>query len=192
MVRQSTAISGEKSAQWMSRGNAVYLEGRSHIDGVDALAVDMERKWGAGRLRLLVEQEWRLRFDSQAVKWNQAVWHGDLDDVAREAGRMINAWRKLDALAEQAGSAPMSAERWEVALDDGSVAVIVRSPSEANRVVADGRCLNVYSLEEIARLLAGYRELAIAKAVFPGATVTAVREPVDPKWSVELDDEIPF
>lgn len=190
-AKQNT-LAPASTAQWMNRGSAVYIEGKAHLDGVDALAVEMERKWGAGRLRLLVEPEWRAKFDSQRVKLNHACWHGDFDDVQREAGRMQSAWRKLDALAAEAGKAPIAPEVWEIALEDGKVAAIVRSPSEAHAVAAEGRWVNVYSLEEIARLLHGFPALAAAKITFPGATVVAVREPTDPKWSEVLDDEIPF
>jgi len=41
------------------------LAARSVIDGVDHVAVEMERKWGVGRLRLLVDDDLRQRFDQQ-------------------------------------------------------------------------------------------------------------------------------
>ena len=39
-------------------------------DGVDEVAVTMERKWGVDRLRRLVSVDLRERFDRQARKWN--------------------------------------------------------------------------------------------------------------------------
>ena len=36
---------------------------RAALDGVDAVATAMERKWGVGRLRLLVSDDLRARFD---------------------------------------------------------------------------------------------------------------------------------
>jgi hypothetical protein len=47
-------------------------------------------------------------------------------------------------------------------------------------VRADGRQIQVYTASEIGRLLAGFPALAKAKAAFPGATVTAVRQVSDP------------
>lgn len=179
-------------AQWMNRGNAVYLEGRAHIDGVDQLAVEMERTWGAGRLRLLVDVEWREKFDRQRIKLNKAVWEGDLEDVHRETGRMAAAWRKLHSLALEVNAAPLAPQVWETALDDGRVIAIVPTLTDAHAVAADGRRVDVYCLEEIGRIIQGFPEISKAKVIFPGATVIAVREPNDPLRSIELDDSIPF
>lgn len=179
-------------AQWMNRGNAVYLEGRAHIDGVDQLAVEMEGTWGAGRLRLLVDAEWREKFDRQRVKFNKAVWEGDLEDVHRETSRMASAWRKLHSLALEANAAPLAPQVWETALDDGRVVAIVRDMGEAQHIVSSGRRVDVYSLEEIGRIIQAFPEISKAKTTFPGATVIAARGPDDPLRSIELDDSIPF
>jgi hypothetical protein len=70
-----------------------YITAQSYIDGADQVAVEAERKWGAGRLRLLVSAELREKFDRQRYLYNQAIWHGDLEAVRREAQRMATAWR---------------------------------------------------------------------------------------------------
>lgn len=171
--------------------HACYLAGQSHIDGADALAIEMERVWGVGRLRLLVSNELREKFDSQRLKLNMAIQTGGVADVQREADRMCNAWRALDAAARAAGAPEMWADAWEVGLPDGSVAVLVRSVTEAHKVVADGRGRAVYTLAEIANLLHYFPALAKAKATWPGATVTAVRREIaDPLDA--LNDELPF
>src|SRR6185369_3513311 len=86
------------------RSHGEYIVGRSFLDGVDAMAVAMEAKWGNGRLRLLVTPELREKFDRQRYLLNGAINHGDLAAVIREANRMITAWRTLDTAAEQAGA----------------------------------------------------------------------------------------
>lgn len=187
-----TPLPRSTGAQWMNRGNAVYLEGRAHIDGVDQLAVEMERTWGAGRLRLLVDAEWREKFDRQRVKFNKAVWEGDLEDVHRETARMAAAWRKLHTLALEANAAQLAPQVWETALDDGRVVAIVRDISEAQHIASSGRRVDVYSLEEIGRIIQAFPEISKAKTTFPGATVIAARGPDDPLRSLELDDSIPF
>lgn len=181
-----------------------YLAGRAHIDEADATAADMEAKWGAGRLRLLVSCELREKFDRQRYLLNQAIWHGqDLDAVRREAGRMVKAWLALDKAAAAAGKAPLDPMVWEVVLPDGAVCAIVPSDAHASLVRADGRKMAVYTLEEIARLLSHDRSLVVAKLTFPGATVTAVRKaPPDPLESFSSsrggldqpfpDEELPF
>ena len=43
------------------------------IDGLDQVAVEMERKWGVGRLRFLVSDLLRARFDAQKAKLEAAI-----------------------------------------------------------------------------------------------------------------------
>lgn len=174
-----------------------YIAGRANVDAADKVAIEMEAKWGADRLRLLVNTELCEKFDRQRYKYNQAIWHGDLETLRQEAARMINAWRALDAAAEAAGACKQSPLVWEVALADGSVAAIVPDDGDAKWVIADeGRAIVVYSLEEIGRLLSAFPNIAQAKAVFPGATVTAVRKSIDDPLDglrdskADLDDPI--
>ena len=49
------------------------IAGKAHLDGVDALAAEMERKWGCDRLRLLVAADLREKFDRQRYFLNQAI-----------------------------------------------------------------------------------------------------------------------
>lgn len=174
------------------------IAGRAYLDEADMTAVEMERKWGAGRLRLLVGPELREKFDRQRYLLNQAIWHGDFEAVRREAQRMVKAWMALDRTATAAGKGTLSPEVWEIALDDGSVAAIVPDTAAAVGVQADGRKVAVYTIDEIARLLAGFPGLARAKETFPGATVERVARTIgDPlegvvDSDVPLDDEIPF
>lgn len=180
-----------------ARTNGTYISGRAYIDGADETACEMEAKWGADRLRLLVPAELREKFDRQRYLLNQAIWHGELEDVRRETGRMVNAWMTLDRVATEAGKQPLPPAVWEIALGDGSVAAIVPDHARAAMVNAEGRQVAVYTLDEIARLLTNYPEVAKAKLVFPGATVTEVRrtvsDPLSEFWDTKetLDDPIP-
>lgn len=189
-----TMMAGDHS--W-ARTNGTYISGRAYIDGADETASEMEAKWGADRLRLLVPAELREKFDRQRYLMNQAIWHGELEDVRREAGRMVNAWLALDRVATEAGKQPLPPAVWEVALGDGSVAAIVPDHARAAMVNAEGRQVAVYTLDEIARLLTNYPEVAKAKLVFPGATVTEVRrtvsDPLSEVWDSKetLDDPVP-
>lgn len=180
-----------------ARSHGTYIAGRAYIDGADETASEMEAKWGAGRLRLLVCPELREKFDRQRYLFNQAIWHGELEQVRRESQRMVSAWLALDRDAAANGKQPISPQVWEVALADGSVAAIVPSNDHAHAVIGEGRMLAVYTLDEIGRLLSNYPEVAKAKLTFPGATVTEVRRSVeDPLNAVHdtdgpLDDPIP-
>ena len=147
--------------------------------------------------RLIVGPELREKFDRQRYLLNQAIWHGELEDVRRESMRMVKAWLALNAAAEAAGKLPISPHVWEVALGDGSVAAIVPDNDHAHAVVAEGRQVAVYTLDEIARFLSVYPAIAKAKLTFPGATVTAVRRSVDdPLLAIhdtqaDLNDPVP-
>lgn len=177
-----------------------YIAGQEVVDDVDLIAVEMERKWGADRLRLLVGAELREKFDRQRYKFNQAVWHGSLEDVRQEGGRMVKAWQVLDRSATEAGKAQAAPEVWEVPLRNGSVVALVRDWRDA-AVMADqaaGRSVKVYTLDEIANLIENLPQLVKAKEVFPGAQVTRVGPPGrDPLLAIPdshapIDDVIPW
>ena len=155
------------SPQSWARTPGTMIAGQAHIDGVDHLAHRMELRWGAGRLRLLVSPELREKFDRQRYLLNAAIWHGDLEAVRRETSRMAAAWMALERAAVAARAPVLSPEAWEVRLEDGSVAAIVRSPEEAHAVVASGRKLAVYTLDEIGRILSHHSAVTEAKAHLP-------------------------
>ena len=73
---------------------------------------------------------------------------------------------------------------------------IVPDTAHAKSVIAEGRRLAVYTLEEIGRLLSAYPDIAKAKLVFPGAEVTEVRRSIeDPMGAIwdsteKLDDPL--
>lgn len=161
------------------------------IDGVDAVAVEMERKWGVGRLRLLVGDDLRERFDRQRRKFNKAIWSGEIADVERQANGMRKGWQALDRAAEQAGAEPLTPQAWEARREDGSVIALVRTAAEAHAVAREGRYLAVYTLDEIVRLIQAYPEVARAKEIFPGALVEDVRTRTDDiDW--EVGDVLPI
>jgi hypothetical protein len=180
-----------------ARTNGTYIAGRAYLDEADQTACEMETKWGADRLRLLVSSDLREKFDRQRYLLNQAIWHGELEDVRTQSGRMVKAWTALDTAATAGGKQPLAPTVWEVGLPEGRVAAIVQNDHDAHAVNAEGREVVVYTLEEIGRLLSGYPDIAVAKAVFPGATITSINRTVtDPLDAVHdtaagLDDPIP-
>jgi hypothetical protein len=185
------------SPQSWARTPGTYIAAQALIDGVDQVAIAMEERWGAGRLRLLVSAELRERFDRQRYLFNRSIWHGDLESIRRESSRMVTAWQALSRAAEVNGAAPLSPSIWEVTLEDGTVAAIVKTREEAKAVMPEGRKVVVYTLDELGRLLSNYRAVTEVKTTFPGATVVAIRRTVgDPldaltDSNLALDDEIP-
>lgn len=168
------------------------IAGQEAIDDASMAAIEMERKWGRGRLRLLVEADLREKFDRQRYLFSQAVWTGGLADVQREAKRMVSAWRALDRRATEAGRQTLPATVWEVTLADGTVAAIVKEPELAYQV-ADGRRAHVYTLAEIARLIDGFPLLAKVKEAFPGAEVERIGDEIkDPLDDLRFDVSAPI
>lgn len=171
----------------------------AYIQGVDHTVREAELRWGVDRLPLLVDAELRAKFNRQVVRWRAAIeaaWEADvltrdlLDAATAKASAMQRAYAALDAAASEAGHRPLSADVWEARLHDGTVAVIVRTLAEASAVVADGRALNVYSLDEIANIIDALPPaLARAKIVFPGSTIEPPRR--DLSW-IRNGEEIPF
>jgi hypothetical protein len=183
-----------------ARSHGTYIAGRAYLDEADQTAVEMESKWGVDRLRLLVGPELREKFDRQRYLLNQAIWHGELEDVRTQAMRMVKAWYALDAAAQDYGKQPLDPLVWEVVVkqtdehgaDSSYVAAIVPGNSHAYKVVAEGRKVAVYTLEEIGNLLAAMPKVAKIKELFPGATVTVTRKSVDDPLDGIHDTERPL
>jgi hypothetical protein len=193
----------EEFPDW-SRSNGSYIAGSSALDECDVVARGIEAKWGADRLRLLPQITIALRekFDRQRLLLNQAIWHGSLEDVTTQAGRMAKAWRVLDKTATEAGAVVLPPTVWETALSDGRVLAVVRTDEDADKVRQDGRALMVMSLEEFALVVEAMPSLVSeVKRLFPGAKVTKTsgdrdrlkgvpmpEMPID--WTV--GDDLPF
>lgn len=147
---------------------------KSIIDGVDFIATQMERKWGIGRLRLIVDDQLRTKFDAQFEKFNAAIEAGQTDLISVQAEGMKRAWQALDKAADTAGQKPLSAEVWEVTLPgSGRVVAVVRTSEEAH-LVATPDC-ETWTLSEISHLIEHAGTLvADIKRTFPGAEITAI------------------
>lgn len=196
MAKPKTLIHGDLSATptpepraW-AKSHGTYISGRAYLDEADKLAADMETKWGCGRLRLLVSPELREKFDRQRYLLNRAIWHGQLEDVRVESGRMVNAWKALDAAAEASGAGKLDPQIMEVVLDSGVVAAIVPDLHHAQFVKREDRRMDVYTLDEIGRLLSAFPTLGAIKESFPGAEVVRCKRSIDdPMDSIHDTDE---
>lgn len=158
----------------------------------DFVVNEYEAKWGIDRLPELVSTEMRDRFFKQREKLNAAIDNNDGKLVQHEVEVMCRAYVALEREAVAAGHKQLTGEYWETPLPDGRVLAITRSFDEAGKVAKDNRDLVVYSLEEIANILASkqretFDRINQVKAMFPGAAVTSLR-----KTNEIIDDEIPF
>ena len=157
------------------------------VDGVDALATAMETKWGRGRLRLLVTDDLRSRFDQQHHAWGEACQTYTLEEIRRQGDAMRRAWSALDKAATEAGATPLEPSVWETRLDDGTVLALCRDVASAF-TQSDNRRVEVWTLDEVARFISTQREVREVKKLFPGSLVTDVRSTRGP----DPNDDIPF
>ena len=161
---------------------------RAIVDGLDQLSREMERKWGVGRLRLLVSDLLRAKFDAQKDKLDAALLTERETYIRTQADGMKRAWAALDKIAREAGEQPLSPEAWECVLPGtGEIVSIVRTEAEADHICRECR---VFTLDEIARVIEGLPDAVLeAKQVFPGTLVTRVSKP---KIDWERGDDLPF
>ncbi len=164
-----------------------HASSQSVLDGLDETARQMEMTWGVGRLRVLVSDFLRLKFDAQAEKLNTAITDGKPEFIVVQAEGMRRAWLALDKAAREAGYRPLDPNIWEIVLPTAGVAVaVVRTEAEAS-IVAKDRL--VFTLAEIG----GYLEknsdaMWRVRKKHPGTLLTMKPKSFD--WS--KGDDIPF
>jgi len=160
------------------------------LDGVDAAVSTAERTWGVGRLRLLVDDDLRARWDRQWLAWCRACEAYDLAAIRSQGAAVRRAISALEAEAIAGGHRPLRPDVWEVGYEGRAIAVCRTSP-EAGVVARERRDLEVWTVEELVRVaLSGRSALSAVKQVFPGSEVLALRSPVpDIDWT--RGDELP-
>lgn len=170
---------------------------KAALDRLDETARALERKWGVGRLRLLVDDILRARFDRQAVLLDGVLWgpsgsHGDGTIILAQIDAMCRGWQAMDAAAVKAGHAPVPPTWWECQAPDGRLFIVVPANADASLIAdhARGREAVVYLAEEVGRLLAAWPDIARVKVAFEGARVTEIRPKRPPDW--EHGDDLPF
>ena len=170
----------------MSKKLDDFTRTKAVLDGLDETATRYEEVWGVDRLRLLVGDDMRERFDRGLKLLNEAILEGRTRDVEKYAQMMRRGWDALDAEARSLNAAPLASVVWEVRLPSGKVAALVRTEPEARAVSADGRYVEVWTIGEIGRLIEGpWKDIGRIKEAFPGALVTDYR-------NKELPNDIPF
>ena len=158
------------------------------VEGVKTVAHAMELKWGVGRLRLLVSDPLRAKFDEQSDRLDAALATNQEHVVRIHADGMRRAWAALERAAQDACEQPLSPLVWECVLPEtGEVVSLVRTDAEAQHVAREGR---VFTVAEVATLIAGVGDAMLdVKQWFPGATVTGIRRKPPIDW--ERGDELP-
>lgn len=158
------------------RANAVAEAIALEIVPVDAVASELERAWGVGRLPALVSVETLKRFRAARSMWATAIVGSDLAEVRKLAPMMVRAWRALAVEATAAGHGHLNPEVWEAVRPDGIVLALVRDGFDAASIQRDGRAMEVWTMQEVANMAAHYSQsIGVVKLAFPGARATRTR-----------------
>ena len=177
---------------------------KGFFEAADNARLEVERRWGCGRVELLADPILLARFRRQQVTWReslQTAWELDplplaaLTTVEQKTQAMIRAWAALEQAAAAAGHREVAPWVWEARLADGSVAAFVQTTAEQSRVIADGRYLKVFTLREIATVID-----AMPEAFAPPAVEVRGRPLLPPRLvrfntgsdDIPFDDPIPF
>ncbi len=146
MTRRASKLNPETEAMSSSAYRIQAM-----VEGLDQVAVAMERKWGVGRLRLIVSDFLRAKFDEQKDRLDAAIQSGEERYVAAQVEGMTRAWSALDRAAHDAGEKPLAPEVWECVLPStGEVVSLVRTAAEAHHVARECR---VFTVDEVAMLI---------------------------------------
>lgn len=180
MARKPTDGSGRQAmgsgvgTVWIEQAEAVT----EALRPLDRIAVEMEGKWGVGRLQRLVSPEMAARFGSAKDKLNDAIRANDGEAVANRAAVLIRGWQALDKAATEAGCEALplrtvavqhNGRAYVIAWDNGDVhkaAKLSRSPE------------NVVSVHELLIAYEAFKsKIDGVKQAFPGAEVIKVSIP---------------
>lgn len=156
----------------------------------DRMANEMDHKWGIDRLVELVPADVAAKYGSAMAKLNAAIDAQDPDEVATRASVCVRGMQAMDQIASQAHGEPPTAQVWVVEAD-GYTFGLMRDPRAWQRAQEAYPKLELITEREMVLALTMYRRslakemIDAAKAAFPGAEVTAIRD-------MELEDDIPF
>ena len=156
---------------------------------LDAVAVEMEAKWGRGRLQELVSPATAAKFEAAKAKLDVAIHDNDVPLVIKRSEILMRGWKALEAEAIEAGHEAAPPDIWfcHAPEEDGRPEVrfaIAKTASTANLAQTD---LPVYTLDEVARIIRAWRNQHLvhaAKDIWPDAEVVRLDD-------IE-NDELPF
>lgn len=158
------------------------------LEPLDRVAVEMEGKWGVGRLPRLVTPDMAAKFASARQKLDEAIRANDLDAVVAKASVMIRGWKALDQAATEAGHKTHPEAVWSK-LHRGTTYTIVLDRADVSKVAKDSKHpATVVTLDELLVVwddFQGRRVIEETKTLFPGATV-------EKAGITEMDDDIPW
>jgi len=189
MVAKKTRGKPKPDKVYYAPNQAAMRRMQQALHRYDDVVSDMERRWGVDRLVWLVPVDLRDRFEAQMDRLNAAI--DKCDGVEHEVEVTLRGVAALEQAAIAAGVKPLTGEWVEGRMPDGTTLAIVPTDYEVAKVKRDNREMQVYSVDEIGRILGDWHASKMVeqvKDVFAGATV----EKVKTKLETTLNDEIPF
>lgn len=192
-----TKVKSRRDLEAIGKDDYVPLQGWQYdqmygaMKPVDAIAAEMELRWGAGKLETLVTPETAAKFESARAKLDVAIFNRDPELVIQRAGVMVRGWKALEAEALRLGHKPMPPELWYATApaefgDEQMQFVIAKDNSAATLAQTD---LPVYTVTEVARIIRSWRgNLGVdtVKDIFAGAEIIRI------DGEFEEDKEVPF
>lgn len=159
------------------------------LEPLDRIAVEMEGKWGCGRLPRLVSPEMAAKFSSARSKLDEAIRDNDVEAVVAKASVLIRGWQALDKAATEAGHKTLPEAVWS-SWHQGTVYTICLDRADVNKIAHDAADpAHVVTIDELLLVWEQFqasRVISETKSLFPGATVQRVG------GIKEMDDDIPF
>jgi hypothetical protein len=158
---------------------------------LDAIAHDMEMKWGVDRLEQLVSPQLAAKFGTAKAQLDQAIDQADPAMVAQKASAMIRGWQALDQAAAHHMTIDQIAEAWYWKHPETNQSyAVTKDNASAQAIRRLSPAPIIYTMDEVCRILT-CNEMAMVdkvKETFPNATVVDA----GPKDDEPLNDEIPF
>lgn len=159
---------------------------------LDAVAYEMEIKWGIGRLTELVTPTMAARFKAQQELLDQITQTNDQQGIADAAQATVRGWQAMDQEASIKGALPVFQTKWIGKAPSGQTVTIYRMPQARLDNPDDDGSL-VFTLDELLALVDGLPDLVKqVKQAGLAAQVKAVHDgkPEDIDW--EKGDPLPF
>jgi hypothetical protein len=175
------------SAMW---GDSRAETCRAAVNSVDAVARELEMKWGIGKLEELAAPNLAVKFEQARQNFSEACQLDDSEYLVQKANNLITGWRKLETTAIEAGHKPGSAEVWYgIAPEDCDEYnfAIVKWGSDAAAIDRDKYPI-VYTLDEVCRIIKSFQQPLVeaAKTTFKDSKI------IDIKTGGNLNDKLPF
>jgi len=164
-------------------------DARKAVDHLDAVAAEMEIKWGVGRLPELVAPSLADKFKQQQAIVDAHIEANDSQAAADAADAMVRAWQALDSAAQISGALPIFQTQWQGTTPAGQKVRLVRQAKSSLNILEDGELMLTF--DEVLLLVDKMPDLLReVKAAFPSTITRITDKSAEMDW--KLGDEIPF